>query len=62
VISVGVGIDNRYNRPLTELFIDEFQRSPRGLCGSEGVEDDPARGTLYEADVGKVEPAIFSIA
>jgi hypothetical protein len=42
VISMGVGIDHCHNRPLTELFIDEFKGCPCGLCGSEGIEDDPA--------------------
>jgi hypothetical protein len=46
VISVGVGIDHCHNWPLAELFIDEFKRSPRGLCSSKRIKDNPAGVTF----------------
>jgi len=57
VIGVGVGVDDRDDRALFDLLVDELQCRGRGFLGGQRIEYDPARIALDEADVREVVAA-----
>ncbi len=55
VIGMGVGVDHRHHRALTEFLVDEVERRFGGLFRGQRIEDDPAGLAFDKADVGQIE-------
>ena len=57
MISMGMAVDHRFDRIITQLLFDQFKSRPSGFGHRQHVEDDPAGLALDEGHIGQVVTA-----